>query len=1202
MLRNSFATAAILLALLNSNVYAGSNVILLKSRTISTENNFSERIHEPVDPGEIFHGNYYRLIQFNEVLTDAKRHEIEATGVKLMDYIPNNAYYISIPSLFDLSVIQPYNPRTIMSLSPQDKMSNQLRFGNIDDRSRNKDGSLNFTLVYFSNLSPRLVKQELVIRGCTILESFDASSQVSVSMKENVWMTIAACNFIKHIESLFPSSPDDTKGRSLHRSNAINTDYGAGRHYDGAGVSIALADDGEVGPHIDYTGRMINTFNTGPGGSHGDMTSGICIGAGNLDPVVKGMASGSQIYIYDIGTYPPDTLSDSYPQIVNAAQHYNDFGTVVISTSYSSGVCNDYDAYAAMTDRIFHDLPEVCPVWSAGNNQGADCGYGAGGNWGNITGGFKQGKNPIAVANIDAHQIIDNSSSHGPASDGRLKPDISANGKDQMSIAENDTFQVGGGTSAACPSIAGVAAQCYQAYRMITGEPNPDAALIKGCLLNSAWDIGTIGPDYAFGYGRVDGLRAVQAIEEQRFIIDSTTNAGSNSYSLMVPPNTKQMKVMLIWNDPQGDPNAFVALVNNLDLVVSDPSLQDFNPWVLDPTPVSLNLGQPAARRVDTLNNIEQVTIDNPAAGNYTITINGTAVPFGPQKYFIVYEFWDENVTLTYPMGGEGFVPGETEVLRWNAFGNTGFFNLHYSTDNGSSWISIGNVGGTTRQYDWTVPNIVSGNCLVRVTRNALSDVSDAAFGIINVPQNIQVLWACTDSLKLSWDAVAGAAGYEVSKLGAMFMDSAGTSNTNEIVLHGVNATDTNWFSVSATTTGENGRRAIAIKKLPGLFNCSLAQDMTMISIGPVSGILYGCAAGLDSVEITAHIYNAGFSSATGFDLTYTINSLNPVTESFPGVLNFGQSANFTFATRADLSSGGEFDIDVVINFVGDQFPGNNNLSSSIAVSMPATVPFTEDFQGPVFPPLYWKTINSNATMSWDLNSAVVGSNGSVTNAAVFNNCAYNANGAEDGLVTQLYNYNGITDPFLSFDLAYRAYPGFIDALRIEVSTDCGVSFQPTSYYKESPQLSTVAPANGCFTPTSATHWRNDLVDLSACAGNDIIVKFVNMGGYGNLLFIDNVNLSSYILNTPDQAFSHSQVSVYPNPSTGVFVIDMKDLSGATVNLKVMDAEGRVVRENQLKNSQRLQSNLDLGNERSGIYFLQVTSDEKIYYLLLTKM
>lgn len=63
--------------------------------------------------------------------------------------------------------------------------------------------------------------------------------------------------------------------------------------------------------------------------------------------------------------------------------------------------------------------------------------------WGNITGGYKQGKNVMAVANLDALEIIDNTSSHGPAEDGRIKPDISANGKDQMSTDENNTYQVG---------------------------------------------------------------------------------------------------------------------------------------------------------------------------------------------------------------------------------------------------------------------------------------------------------------------------------------------------------------------------------------------------------------------------------------------------------------------------------------------------------------------------------------------------------------------------------------------------------------------------------------------------------------------------------------------------------------------------------------------------------------------------------------
>jgi hypothetical protein len=1202
MLRNYFTATTISFFLLISSIaFGASNVILLKSRTISTENNFSERIHDAVDPSEVFHGNYFRLIQFNKVLSAAERSQIEATGLKFDGYIPNNTYNVSIPSGYNLSALQQYDARTIVNLLPQDKMSNQLRLGNIDDRCRNKDGSVNFTLVYYGNLSPQLVKQELVIRGCSILESFDESAQVSVSMNENLWITIAGCSFIKHIEPLFPSTPDDTKGRSLHRSNAINTEYGAGLHYDGAGVSVALADDGEVGPHIDYSGRMINTFNTGAGGSHGDMTSGICVGAGNLDPTIRGMATGSTIYIFDIGTYPPDTLGDSYPQVVNAAQNYDDYGTVVVSTSYSSGACNDYDAFAAMTDRIFHNLPQILPVWSAGNNQGGDCGYGAGGQWGNITGGFKQGKNPIAVANLDAHEVIDNSSSHGPASDGRIKPDISANGKDQLSLAENDTFQVGGGTSAACPSIAGVTAQCYQAYRQIMAEPNPDAALIKGCLLNSAWDIGTPGPDYAFGYGRVDGLRAVETIEEQRFIIDSMPNSGSKAFSLMVPSSTKQMKVMLIWSDPQADPNSFKALINDLDLEIIDPSMQYFKPWVLDPTPIAANLAQPAVRRVDTLNNIEQVTIDNPGAGNYTIAISGSSVPVGVQKYFIVYEFWNDNIKLTYPAGGEGFVPNEVEVLRWNAFDNTGNFAIDYSTNNGTTWNTVGTVPGSARQYDWQIPNNVSGNCLVRISRGASSDVNDAPFSIVGVPSNLEVTWQCVDSLKLTWDAVPGATGYEASMLGAMYMDSMGTSNTNEIILHNINSNNTNWFSVRALTASAKGRRALAIKKLPGLLNCTLAQDMALSSILPASGNFNGCETGLDSIQITANITNTGFSSATGFDLSYSINSGNPVTETYSGVLNFGQSDDFTFTTLADLSAGGIFTIDVAVNMAGDQYTLNNNQASTVIVGSAAMAPVTEDFQSMTFPPLYWRTINSNQTMMWSSMSAV-GSNGQNTYAAVFDNCGYNSNGAEDALCTQLYDISGLTNPALTFDVSYREYQGYTDALRIDVSTNCGVSFLPSTYYKQSPQLTTVPSGVGCYNPTAAADWRNDALDLSPYAGQNIILKFVNIGGYGNLLFIDNVNVSNYILNAPGEAISMPQISVYPNPSAAQFFAEMKNIPGTNLTMKILDASGRVVRENILKNSGLVQTTIDLSNQHPGIYILEVSSDEKIYHLILTKL
>ncbi|MCV5738162.1 hypothetical protein OFN56_40310, partial [Escherichia coli] len=76
-------------------------------------------------------------------------------------------------------------------------------------------------------------------------------------------------------------------------------------------------------------------------------------------------------------------------------------------------------------------------------------------------------------------------------------------------------------------------------------------------------------------------------------------------------------------------------------------------------------------------------------AGTYTVNVNGFAVPQGPQKYFVVYEFSTTAPILTYPIGGESIVTSLQETIRWDAYGNTGTFTLQYSTDNGSTWSNI---------------------------------------------------------------------------------------------------------------------------------------------------------------------------------------------------------------------------------------------------------------------------------------------------------------------------------------------------------------------------------------------------------------------------------------------------------------------------------------------------------------------------------
>ena len=910
--------------------------LYLQSGTVQLAPNLSEFTLSP-QPSDVFDGYYFRVLQFSNLPTPAIKAAMKAEGILLLDYLPKNAFTAAIPERYNRTRLSSFQVVAVHQLSPQQKLNKHIA-GGFQEWAIKEQGTVDLIVQYHSSLSLPKVLLAASKHG-RIVEHYGAYHSITLRISDFGLNALAAEPWVNYINTVpAPPEKEDTKGRSLHRSNVINSDYATGRHYDGSGVTVAIADDGFVGPHIDFTGRLTN-FATGVGSTHGDMTSGICVGAGNLDPSIRGMATGAYLYAFNIG---------SYPQIVDAVSNYTNYGIVIASTSYSQG-CNEYNTFTQAGDQLLYDNPQLEFVFSGGNNNGANCGYGAGGNWGNITGGYKQGKNVIACGNLDPLEVIDPSSSIGPSADGRIKPDICANGRDQLSTDENNTYQVGGGTSAASPGIAGLFAQLYQAYKEQNSTTTAPAALIKACMLNSAEDIGNPGPDFKFGWGRVNAYRALTTLEDNRYLTDSIIQGATNTHTVTVPAGTTEMRCMVYWSDVGGAPLSAPALVNNLNITVTDPSSTVWNPWILDPTPNATTLNNPAVRGVDSLNNMEQVTLENPAAGVYTVSVNGYALPTAGQRYYLVWEFRSEEVTMTYPNGGEGFVPGQTEVLRWDGQRNLGNYTIEYSTDNGGTWNSVANnVPQTLQQLSWVVPSTVSGAVKMRISRNGFTDETDSSFAIIGVPSNITVNWACPDSMQISWNAVTGAAGYKVYALGAKYMDVVGTSATTSLVVAGLNPLVDQWLSVSAVTAeGNIGRRANAIKKTAGLLNCSLANDASLLTISsPGNTTLLGCHDN-SAVPVAVTVENNGINPITGFDISYSLNGAAAVTESFTGNITSGTSQLFTLTNTLNLTVSGNYTLDVWISFTGDQNVFNDSLTNQIVVTSGTSqsMPFTEDFE-----------------------------------------------------------------------------------------------------------------------------------------------------------------------------------------------------------------------------------------------------------------
>ena len=464
-----------------------------------------------------------------------------------------------------------------------------------------------------------------------------------------------------------PSFPENNTAVTLNRSNYLNSPSNNGLKYDGTGVNVMMQDDGIIGEHIDYQGRLDQSYTNSNNGDHGDHVAGTIMGAGNLDPLAKGMANGAFLYVFG-------SSDNNYNSVPNLYQNQD---LVITSKSYSNGCNAGYTTLSRDLDEQIDDYPSLIHVFSAGNSGTSNCGYGAGAGWGNITGGHKVGKNVIAVGNLTDEDVIANSSSRGPAEDGRIKPDVCAKGSNVYSTVDINDYEYKTGTSMSCPGVSGSIAQLYHAYKDLNNGQNPRSSLIKAVVMNSAEDLGNPGPDFIYGWGRVNLKRSYETLLNQQYFYNSLDNGNNTSISLNVPPGQGQLRVMLYWADIEGTANAAIALVNDLDMTITTPSGNTFEPWVLNSSPNASSLNANATRGVDHLNNVEQITIDSPSSGVYTININGFNVPSGPQDFYVVYEYRNSDVVLTYPNGGDPFVPGETEKIRWDAFENAEIFLLN---------------------------------------------------------------------------------------------------------------------------------------------------------------------------------------------------------------------------------------------------------------------------------------------------------------------------------------------------------------------------------------------------------------------------------------------------------------------------------------------------------------------------------------------
>ncbi|HQF43992.1 MAG TPA: S8 family serine peptidase, partial [Ignavibacteriaceae bacterium] len=321
-------------------------------------------------------------------------------------------------------------------------------------------------------------------------------------------------------------------------------------------------------------------------------------------------------------------------------------------------------------DEIAFNAPYYTIVWAAGNDRGQGPEPNTqhwvwnGQNWvtstsyhpkdGEVTNGFNclppdgVAKNIITVGAIDdifngyqnssdVKQVNTDFSSWGPTKDGRIKPDIVANGDELYSTLPNLTFGNMSGTSMAAPNVTGSIALLLQHYKNTHSGYVPLSSTVKAILIHSADESGDHpGPDYKYGWGLLNTYKAAQLISldqtnpttiQEMDLLNGQPRTISNLYN----DGTQPIKITLTWNDiPPVNMVGGPILMRDLDVRLIKGGVTYY--------PYKLNSASPSSAAItgdNNRDNVEQIFLQSPGAGYYTIVVSHKGT-ISTQKFSLI--------------------------------------------------------------------------------------------------------------------------------------------------------------------------------------------------------------------------------------------------------------------------------------------------------------------------------------------------------------------------------------------------------------------------------------------------------------------------------------------------------------------------------------------------------------------------------------
>ena len=336
---------------------------------------------------------------------------------------------------------------------------------------------------------------------------------------------------------------------------------------------------------------------------------------------------------------------------------------------------------------------------------------------------------------------------------------------------------------------------------------------------------------------------------------------------------------------------------------------------------------------------------------------------------------------------------------------------------------------------------------------------------------------------------------------------------------------------------------------------------------------------------IVFNAINFGTSPVTSFQMDYSLNSGNIITQQFNNIqLGIGEQKTFQL-NPVSLNSGNN-QVTITLskpNGIPDVASNNTITFTTVLDQSMDTAPLRMTFDNPAETP--WTIASPANTRIWE--SVTTTKEQSLAYRAYTNPQV----GTESWLVSPTINLSSAS---LFFDVSYAQNIPADDRLRILGSDDCGLTYKTLLLDRAASTFGKLnSPAE--WFPGTNDDWKREYVSLDQLAGNqNARIAFVVLNNNGNNLFIDNIevflgdNTNPPVTPLPYQLY-------YPNQnSNSDLALTFNLLKKQDVRLQIFSINGQIILDNLLPETLNQTYYFDLSIQPSGLYLFRVYINNQV--------